>query len=283
MILIKIIFYYLKIVRPINVMTSIVVMLISASIVNQLENIKIVLFTSLVVMFYTSGANALNDVVDSKVDLINRPRRPIPSGKVTILGGLIISFFCFLVGSLICLQLNYMAQFIGIVIALPLMVFYSTHLKGMFIYGNITIAFILGISFLFAGAAHGNTLPMWTPMFLSFGLTLIRELVKDVADIEGDEYNHLSTYPIIKGIDKTNKLIMILTIIVCTCSVIPYHIGIYGIWYLIILILGVEIPLGIVVILMLRNPGISNAFICAKILKFSTFAGLISIYLGTLN
>jgi len=61
---------------------------------------------------------------------------------------------------------------------------------------------------------------------------------------------------------------------------IPYLYGTYGIWYGILLILGVEIPLGVVVVSLLNNPGISSATHGARILKFSTLIGLIAIYAG---
>jgi len=49
------------------------------------------------------------------------------------------------------------------------------------------------------------------------------------------------------------------------------------------LILGVEIPLGVVVVSLMNNPGISSATHGARILKFSTFMGLIAIYAGTFS
>ena len=51
-------------------------------------------------------------------------------------------------------------------------------LKGKPLIGNIAVSLTLGLSFLFCGSAHGNVVPMWIPMILAFGLTLIRELVK---------------------------------------------------------------------------------------------------------
>ena len=139
--------------------------------------------TSLVVMFYTAAANILNDILDHRIDIINRPNRPIPSGQVKLLPAFILSFLTFLIGALLCLQLNSDAQLIGIIIAIPVMVSYNTYLKGKYLFGNIAVAFIIGLSFLFSGAAHYQLQKMYVPAFLAFGLTLIREIVKDIADI----------------------------------------------------------------------------------------------------
>ena len=274
-------FFYIKLLRPLNIITSGLAMLIGSSILNT-DNIEweTALLISAIVMCYTAAANALNDALDYKIDLINRPTRPIPAGRVKINTALIISFVLFCIGAFLCMQLSDTAKMIGIIIAIPLMVIYSTLLKTKPLIGNITVALILGMSFLFCGSAHGNIEPMWLPMWLAFGLTLVRELVKDIADIEGDRFVGISTYPIVAGLDRSIHLSIFLSILIGVGSIQPYFNGTYGIRYAILLILGVEIPLAIVVFLFLYNPGISSAIKGARILKFSTLMGLIAIYAG---
>jgi len=232
-------------------------------------------------MCFAGAANALNDVVDYEIDKINRPMRPLPSGFVKKRTALFISILLFSMGILACLELSEAAKVIGIVIAMPFMVLYSKYLKGMPLIGNMIVAFILGLSFLFCGAAFNNMSPMWIPMILAFGLTLVRELVKDIADMEGDQSVGLKTFPITAGIEKSIQLSIFLSACIGMGAFIPYLYGTYGIWYGILLILGVEIPLGVVVVSLLNNPGISSATHGARILKFSTLIGLIAIYAGT--
>ena len=138
---------YLKLSRPINILISGTAMVIAASIVDDARSIDIMLITSLVVMFYTAAANILNDILDFRIDIINRPNRPIPSGQVKLLPAFILSFLSFLVGALLCLQLNSNAQLIGIIIAIPIMVSYNTYLKGKYLFGNIAVAFTIAVSY----------------------------------------------------------------------------------------------------------------------------------------
>ena len=119
-------------------------------------------------------------------------------------------------------------------------------------------------------------------MILAFGLTLVREIVKDIADIEGDRSMGFRTSPVATGIDKEIELTIFLSVCIGVGSFLPYMNGTYGLWYGIWLILGVEIPMCVVVVLLLNNPGISSAILGARILKFSTLMGLIAIYAGTL-
>ena len=275
-------FYHIKLIRPLNVLISGLAMVIASSILhkNQIEW-NIALLTATIVMCYTAAANALNDAIDYKIDLINKPTRPIPMGHVQIKTAIMISFILFCLGAFLCMQLSDTTKMIGIIIAIPLIVVYSTFLKGKPLIGNIATAFTLGVSFLFCGSAHQNMGPMWIPMILAFGLTLIRELVKDIADIEGDRSVGISTFPIVAGIDRSIHLTILLALLLGFGSILPYWSGAYGFYYLTLLILGVEIPLAVVVFLFLNNPGIISATKGARILKFSTLMGLIAIYAGT--
>jgi|TARA_B110000495_G_scaffold43530_1_gene35718 geranylgeranylglycerol-phosphate geranylgeranyltransferase len=255
-------------------------MVIGSGILGTLNNTGTLLLVMAVVMCFAGAANALNDVVDYEIDKINRPMRPLPSGFVKKRTALFISILLFSMGILACLELSEAAKVIGIVIAMPFMVLYSKYLKGMPLIGNMIVAFVLGLSFLFCGAAFNNMSPMWIPMILAFGLTLVRELVKDIADMEGDQSAGLKTFPITAGIEKSIQLSIFLSACIGVGAFIPYLYGTYGIWYGILLILGVEIPLGVVVVSLLNNPGISSATHGARILKFSTLIGLIAIYAG---
>ena len=278
----KIIYHHIKLLRPLNVMTSGLAIIIATAILDELNNHHILLITTCVVMLYTAASNALNDALDYEIDLINRPERPIPLGYVSIQSALIISFLLFAFGAALCLQLPDMAIVIGVFISIPLMVTYSTKLKGQYLIGNMVVSFLLGASFLFVGASHEMTSPMLIPMLLAFGLTFLREIIKDVADMEGDLSLGLKTYPIISGMHSSRRVIIVSCLLVGFFSLVPYLIGIYGPGYLLLLLIGVEIPLAIIMFIFFKNPSISSAIFSARVLKFSTLMGLLSIYFGTL-
>ena len=273
---------HIKLLRPLNVFIAGLAMVLASAILDVLTEIETVFRVVMVVLCYTGAANALNDVVDYKIDLINCPMRPIPSGYVSKKSALFISIILFSAGSWLCLALSQDAKVIGIVIAMPLIVLYSKIFKGVPLIGNITVSFILGLSFLFCGAAFNQMELMLIPTVLAFGLTLVRELVKDIADMSGDKSAGLNTFPITVGIDKTIQLTIFLIVCVGLGAFILFITGYYSYLYGIILILGVEIPLGVVVVSLVNNPGVKAAKQSARLLKFSTIAGLIAIYIGTL-
>ncbi len=275
-------FAYITIIRPLNVILGGVTIVISSFIVQYNGPISYVFFAVLVVMFYTAGANTLNDYFDYKIDKINRPDRAISSGLVLRNHAIIFSLFAFILGTLFALQLNKNSQLVSVGVSLPLIIGYNAKLKNFPLIGNIVVALILSLSFIYAGFVFDNIKPLIIPALLAFGLTLIREIVKDMADVIGDKAVALKTFPIIYGENKTIVLCTTLSALLGIGSFMPFITGYYNIFYGILLILTVEIPLAVVVILLLNKPNIATAKRSAKLLKFSTLGGLFSIYIGTI-
>ena len=278
----KKLFAYITIIRPLNVILGGLTIVISSFIVKYSGPISFVIFAVLVVMFYTAGANTLNDYFDYKIDKINRPDRAISSGLVLRRHALIFSLFAFILGTLFALQLNKNSQLVSIGISLPLIIGYNAKLKYFPLIGNIVVALILSLSFIYAGFIFDNIKPLIIPAVLAFGLTLIREIVKDMADVIGDKSVGLKTFPIIYGENKTIVLCTVLSALLGIGSFVPFITGYYNIFYGILLILTVEIPLAVVVILLLNKPNILTAKRSTKLLKFCTLGGLFSIYIGTI-
>ena len=275
-------FAYITIIRPLNVILGGVTIVISSFIVQYNGPISYVFFAVLVVMFYTAGANTLNDYFDYKIDKINRPDRAISSGLVLRNHAIVFSLFAFILGTLFALQLNMNSQLVAVGVSLPLIIGYNAKLKNFPLIGNIVVALILSLSFIYAGFVFDNIKPLIIPALLAFGLTLIREIVKDMADVIGDKAVALKTFPIIYGENKTIVLCTTLSALLGIGSFMPFITGYYNIFYGILLILTVEIPLAVVVILLLNKPSIATAKRSAKLLKFSTLGGLFSIYIGTI-
>lgn len=278
----KKLFAYITIIRPLNVILGGFTIVISSFIVKYNGPISFVIFAVLVVMFYTAGANTLNDYFDYKIDKINRPDRAISSGLVLRRHALIFSLFAFILGTLFALQLNKNSQLVSIGISLPLIIGYNAKLKYFPLIGNSVVALILSLSFIYAGFIFDNIKPLIIPAVLAFGLTLIREIVKDMADVIGDKSVGLKTFPIIYGENKTIVLCTVLSALLGIGSFVPFITGYYNIFYGILLILTVEIPLAVVVILLLNKPNILTAKRSTKLLKFCTLGGLFSIYIGTI-
>jgi len=275
-------FAHIKILRPLNLTIGAFSVIITASILKQIDQVGVWFTALIVVVSYNAAANTINDYFDLETDKINRPNRPLVTGEVKPQTALFLAIILFIVGTLFAMTLPHSATFIAVAIALPLMIFYSIWFKGLPLAGNIIIAMILGLTFLFAGAALGNMQIMIVPALLAFGLTLTRELVKDISDVEGDSKAKLKTFPIVVGIKKAWIFAAIFAVLLGIGAIIPFKIGIYNNWYIIFVIFGVEIPLAITVFSAMKFPTIITAERVAKVLKFSTIAGVIAVWLGSI-
>ena len=235
------IFNHLELLRPFNVLISALAMIVSALILGESLNYEKLIPVIITAMCFTGAANSFNDFIDFKIDQINRPKRPIPSERVNRQSALFITIVLFLIGSFFCFKLNKNAIIIGVFISLPLIVLYSIVFKGLPLIGNIITSLILSLSFIFCGVAFDNISLMIAPAFLAFSLTLLREVIKDISDIEGDKLLGLKTLPICIGLRRTCNLAIFFSSVVFFCSLIPYFNGLYGLWYVVFLIIGVEI------------------------------------------
>ena len=268
---------FIKLLRPLNIAVAAFAVLVSAYILGVYEQYYILTCVVIVVIAYNGAANAFNDYCDYEIDLINRPNRPLSRGMITSFQALSFAVILFAIGSVTAFQLPFYARLTAVVIAMPLIIIYSMRLKGTPLLGNIAVAMILGLTFVFCGLAFNKLGPMIMPAILAFGLTLVRELIKDIADVEGDNSAGLKTLPLVIGKNKAITVAIIKAVLIGLVSLIPYYLNIYGNYYLILLVIGVEIPLAIVVVLFMKSPSISTAKQSEKLLKFSTIIGLTAI------
>jgi geranylgeranylglycerol-phosphate geranylgeranyltransferase len=165
-------------------------------------------------------------------------------------------------------------------INLLLLILYTRIIKPTVFLGNIVVSYLLGSTFLFCAEIFGNITLGIIPALLAFSFNLARELIKDIEDESGDKQNNIKTLPVRYGIKYSKNLATILILIINIGSFIPYILGIYGKYYLITLIISVEIPLLLVLNLLRISKEKRDFTRISKIMKFLVFFGLLSIYLG---
>ena len=270
----------IKMLRPVNLVLGALAVLITAALMPAWPPWGTIGLASATVLCFNAAANALNDYFDYPIDKLNRPERPLASGALPRNAGWWLAVVLFLAGTLAALQLPPAARRIALLIALPLMVLYTPVFKGLPLVGNAVVAAILGLAFLFAGAAFGHLELMWAPFGLAAGFTLLREAVKDVEDVAGDAAASVATFAVRWGTPAGIKLALVLTLFLMFGCLVPYILKIYGATYLAAVIIGVEIPLLYTIIYLVKHPNPEGSGWVAKVLKVDIFAGLLAIYLS---
>ena len=72
----------------------------------------------------------------------------------------------------------------------------------------MTVAFLTGLVFIFGGVVVENPTAAIVPAIFAFLINLIREIVKDMEDVEGDNKAGVITFPIKFGFQKSKILIL---------------------------------------------------------------------------
>jgi len=186
------------------------------------------------VFFITSGSMGLNDYFDRDIDKKAHPDRPIPSGKITPMQGLTFSIILFSVSLILSVFINTLCLIIA-VITIDLLILYETILKNQVIVGNMVVAFIIAISFIYGGASVGRPGVSLDFTALAFFLMLGREILMDVTDMEGDKLNRYTLPMRIGGRNATYIGCLFLFISVLFLF-LPGLIGIFPKYYLILIL-----------------------------------------------
>lgn len=165
---------------------------------------------------FNAGSNALNQVYDLEIDRINKPRRPIPSGRMSVAEAwrftwaayaltLILAWFVAPSGRHECFWIVLIAVIATWIYSAPPL---RTKQHGM--WANITIAIPRGVLLKVAGWSAVKTVYGTEPWFIGaiFGLFLLgASTTKDFADMEGDRRGGCTTLPILYGVKRAAWMI----------------------------------------------------------------------------
>jgi geranylgeranylglycerol-phosphate geranylgeranyltransferase len=224
---------YLEILRPFNALMAVVAILLMAIISG---NFTLDVFLAGAVVFIVTGAgNSINDYFDYKIDAINKPERPIPSGRIPLKTAGLYSSVLFVIGIVLAFTINLLLGTI-VILSSFLMIWYAYNLKRMLIIGNLCISFLTGFCFVFGGIVVNQILVSIYLGFFAFLMTMAREIVKDMEDVKGDQAEGATTLPIVYGSTVSSKLAAFFMIFASLASPILYFMGVFTIFYFVLLI-----------------------------------------------
>ena len=232
----------------------------------------------LVVFLVTGAGNAINDYFDIDIDRINKPDRPIPSGKIGLKNALYFSLALFAAGSIIAASINMICGAIAVVNSL-LLIYYASTLKRTALLGNIAVGYLTGSTFLFGGAVffeQGGIKGVFVLFVLATMATIAREIVKDIEDIEGDREDGAQTLPIIIGPKKAAYLASLIGLVAVLASPLPYMQSLMTVRYLILVaVADILFAVAVYEILGKNDPAKSS-----KMFKMAMVFALISFIAG---
>lgn len=250
---------------------------------NRLEFFLLILATICI----AAAGNIINDIQDVAIDRINKPEKVLIGKKITEKTG----YNYYLILNIIGVGIGfYLANSIGkpsfaalFIVFSALLYLYTTYVKSIAIVGNILVSFLVAMSIvivglfdLFPATTEANRVNQSTVFiilleyaFFAFLMTFIREIIKDLEDMDGDKNGGHQTLPILLGRKRTAKVVFFLTISSIALLVFYMYTKLYQqqllLLYFLILVIGPLIYVSI------------KVYAAEKKLEFKQLSGLLKL------
>lgn len=274
---------YLELARPLNGIIAFISAWLGGMFASQGQMADIVniqlLLVSIAALVLLSAGNAINDYCDYEIDRVNRPQRPLPSGRIRRRDALIFAILLVIIGIWLGTLINRNATAFAILVSIAL-VSYAFWLKRMPLIGNLVVSGLTGVTFVAGGVAIDSVQATLIPAIFAFLFTTAREIVKDLEDTEGDLKNDVKTLAILNP-QLAVKIAIGFMASVILFSPIPYLFGWYSWHYLVVVVLGVDLVLVGLAVRLWRDASKENCTRIQRWMKWDILVGLGAIYLGT--
>lgn len=221
---------YLKLIRYQNLILIAVMQLIVRFGFLEQINIPLSLFywqytlLILATVLIAAGGYVINDIFDQDIDAENKPKKTIVGNSIsentayTIYASLTIIGVG--LGFILANSVQHPNFAVVFVVIATLLYFYASSIKKIAVVGNLLVASFLALSVLIIGVfdivpntfdVNRNEMSVaFSILFdyakFAFIINFIREMIKDMEDIEGDKNEDCKTLPILLGIPKTTKI-----------------------------------------------------------------------------
>jgi geranylgeranylglycerol-phosphate geranylgeranyltransferase len=243
-----------------------------------------------------AGANAFNDWHDREADSLNRPGRPIPSGRATPRAAMVVAVVAYAAALALAVPVGGAA--VGLAFSwVVLTVLYSQSLSRVPLLGNAVVALVAASPFIMGGISQLGVPPRTAPAGaavlvprtgvalsavpagLAFLAHLAREVVKDGEDRAGDARVGARTFAVLFGESGALALARFVVVILMVAALLPYGVGIYGPLYLAVVVL-IEGILAWRFVLARRDASTAGFTRLSRTLKVVMALGLVAVVLG---
>jgi 4-hydroxybenzoate polyprenyltransferase len=192
-----------------------------------LSDIDFIILT-ISILLITMGGYLINDIYDIESDKINKPDKVYITTIISIKNGQFLYFLTSITGLILGLylsvnkNLNHLSGYF--IVTVIILFVYTKILKKLPLIGNVIVALLVSLPiFLVYEFDHSmiSIKDIFDNLFLSiiiffyllfaFLTTLIREIIKDLQDIKGDNKLKLKTLPIMIGKKRTINFLIFLS------------------------------------------------------------------------
>ena len=275
---------YLSLIRVVNCLLAAFAVLLGGHLTDPAPSYGLLTLAALAAFLVCAAGNAHNDLVDIEIDRVNRPERVLPKGALSTAQARLAAYG--LAGSALLVALFVNAWVVLTVVgSLVLLAAYNLCLKRLPLTGNLAIALLSGMTFLFGGLASDPYLT-WhlpgplIPAVFAVLFHLVREILKDCDDVTGDGRGGVTTLPQMIGVQSSAGIALGLLFVLVLLTYVPIYYQWFGRAYEIITIYLVDLPLLGLLIFVWGNPSRRLLRIGSLALKIGMVLGLIALLIS---
>jgi geranylgeranylglycerol-phosphate geranylgeranyltransferase len=267
-----------KLARPFNGFSGALAVFLGGYVAGTGEWLNV--FLAAVVTFLVTGAgNTWNDYLDVEIDRINRPDRVLPSGQVSRRTALIFALTLNAIALVIAAFINTPA-FIVALVASAILYLYSWKLKSTVLLGNLTVAIISAMSVVFGGIAADNVRPTLPLAFIIFVAITGREILKTLADYEGDLRQRVRTIATAWGRRWARIFFFVIAALTGWIMLVPYLLDMYKPVYAYIVAFGVYPVILYALVKVTRHSSGRQLERVSQIMKLDFLVWFVAVILG---
>ena len=273
---------FVKLSRPLNVIVTGFVVVVGGVLAARQAGVDLgdaIYIAGLSAALVAAAGNVINDVYDIKIDRINRQDRPLPSGRVSVVSAVVFSVVLFFDGILLGFSVSRKLGMIAITVAL-LLWGYSYKLKKLPVIGNVVVALCGGLAFIYGAEAVAGFKHGIFPALFAFLVQLSREIIKDVEDMPGDKAANARTLPLLIGGKHSLHVAAIPLFVLVVLTIVPHHLGMYGLNYLRLVIVTVDFPLLVLIYILTAKGEAMRLRLASQSLKVLMVMGLGVLFFG---
>lgn len=287
-----------KMSRPVNIVIAMVTLVIGYYLLSFMPvqqggiSWESLILQTLGFAFAIAFANIQNDIWDLDSDRLNRPERPLVSGKVSVTTArrawiifLVLTIVCGIADSIVS-GTNWTAAIFFVLLS-ALLVAYNKWLKHIPLLKNMSVGLLcvtpLILCLLYpAGISETEDFSMeindkigflYPAMLFAFLLTTAREIYKDLEDETGDLKAGIMTFPLIAGAPTARRLAGFICIFCWAILPLPVMQGYYPTMFLIVAGIAIT-PTTAAIIAYAHKKSYRRA---QKLVKVAMFAGLVAL------
>ena len=152
-------------------------------------------------------ANAYNDYRDREIDAVAHPARPLPRGLLVPRDAVVVAAACAALGIALAAAARPALGALSVAVVGAMLV-YSARLKRRGLPGNLLVALLASLPFLYGAWSVGRPAAAAPLLMLAVPLHLAREVAKDLEDAPADAAGERRTLPLVHGAGAARAVVL---------------------------------------------------------------------------